>query len=109
MRRPAGWGRWSPNRGVILRGLVLAAVRQEQTKSRTRSLRGTVCATSGTELAISNAKWGATTCHLRFAHDMVSEFPSLLPRGVTVAQVTLDHFVMVRIHARQVADNQGLS
>jgi hypothetical protein len=24
-----------------------------------------------------------------------------LPRGVTVAQVTLDHFVMVRIHARQ--------
>ena len=42
------------------------------------------------------------TCHLRFAHDMVSEFPSLLPRGVTVAQVTLDHFVMVRIHARQV-------
>jgi hypothetical protein len=32
---------------------------------------------------------------------MVCEFPSLLPRGVTVAQVTLDHFVMVRIHARQ--------
>ncbi len=24
-----------------------------------------------------------------------------LPRGVTVAQVILDHFVMVRIHARQ--------
>jgi hypothetical protein len=43
---------------------------------------------------------------LRFAHDMVCEFPSLLPRGVTVAQVTLDHFVMVRIHARQVVRNQ---
>jgi hypothetical protein len=35
---------------------------------------------------------------------MVSEFPLLLPRGVTVAQVTLDHFVMVRIHARQPFD-----
>jgi hypothetical protein len=48
---------------------------------------------------------GFVICHafrLRFAHDMVCEFPSLLPRGVTVAQVTLDHFVMVRIHARQV-------
>jgi hypothetical protein len=44
---------------------------------------------------------GSATCHLRFAHDMVFEFPLLLPRGVTVAQVTLDHFVMVRIHARQ--------
>jgi len=33
-------------------------------------------------------------------------FPvSRLPRGVTVAQVTLDHFVMVRIHARQMSDN----
>jgi hypothetical protein len=32
---------------------------------------------------------------------MVRDFPLLLPRGVTVAQVTLDHFVMVRIHARQ--------
>jgi hypothetical protein len=51
---------------------------------------------------------GPVSCHLRFAHDMVSEFPSLLPRGVTVAQVTLDHFVMVRIHARQVVLNQGL-
>ena len=45
------------------------------------------------------------TCHLRFTHDMVSQFPSLLPRGVTVAQVTLDHFVMVRIHARQIIEN----
>jgi hypothetical protein len=36
-----------------------------------------------------------------FRHDMVSEFPFLLPRSVTVAQVILDHFVMVRIHARQ--------
>jgi hypothetical protein len=43
-------------------------------------------------------------CQLRFPHDMVSEFPSFLPRGVTVAQVTLDHFVMVRIHARQPFD-----
>ena len=50
---------------------------------------------------------GFVICHafrLRFAHDMVCEFPSLLPRGVTVAQVTLDHFVMVRIHARQPFD-----
>jgi hypothetical protein len=45
---------------------------------------------------------------LRFAHDMVPEFPSLLPRGVTVAQVTLDHFVMVRIHARQVVHFERL-
>jgi hypothetical protein len=44
------------------------------------------------------------SCQLRFAHDMVSEPPLLLPRGVTVAQVTLDHFVMVRIHARQPFD-----
>ncbi len=29
---------------------------------------------------------------------------SELPRGVTVAQVTLNHFVMVRIHARQPSD-----
>jgi hypothetical protein len=35
--------------------------------------------------------------------------PLLLPRSVTVAQVTLDHFVMVRIHARQVVDNQRLT
>jgi hypothetical protein len=47
-------------------------------------------------------------CHLRFRHDMVSEFPFLLPRGVTVAQVILDHFVMVRIHARQLAQNEVL-
>jgi hypothetical protein len=40
---------------------------------------------------------------------MVSRFPFLLPRGVTVAQVILDHFVMVRIHARQVVINQGLT
>jgi hypothetical protein len=44
---------------------------------------------------------GPVSCHLRFVRDMVSEFSFLLPRGVTVAQVTLDHFVMVRIHARQ--------
>jgi hypothetical protein len=31
-----------------------------------------------------------------------------LPRGVTVAQVTLDHFVMVRIHARQVVGSEPL-
>ena len=48
-------------------------------------------------------------CHLRFRHDMVFEFPFLLPRGVMVAQVTLDHFVMVRIHARQPLLNQGLT
>ena len=41
---------------------------------------------------------------MRFARDMVCELPSLLPRSVTVAQVTLDHFVMVRIHARQPFD-----
>ena len=46
------------------------------------------------------------TCHLRFTHDMVRDFPLLLPRGVTVAQVTLDHFVMVRIHARQLVENE---
>ena len=44
------------------------------------------------------------TWQLRFARDMVCELPSLLPRSVTVAQVTLDHFVMVRIHARQPFD-----
>jgi hypothetical protein len=32
-----------------------------------------------------------------------------LPRGVTVAQVTLDHFVMVRIHARQPSQNEALT
>jgi hypothetical protein len=36
-------------------------------------------------------------------------FPYFLPRGVTVAQVTLDHFVMVRIHARQVVPNEQLT
>jgi hypothetical protein len=46
----------------------------------------------------------ADTWQLRFARDMVCELPSLLPRSVTVAQVTLDHFVMVRIHARQPFD-----
>ena len=35
---------------------------------------------------------------------MVSEFPFPLPRGVTVAQVILDHFVKVRILARQPFD-----
>jgi hypothetical protein len=52
---------------------------------------------------------GPVSCHLRFVRDMVSEFSFLLPRGVTVAQVTLDHFVMVRIHARQVVLNQELT
>jgi hypothetical protein len=51
----------------------------------------------------------ARTCQLRFAHDMVSQIPFLLPRGVTVAQLTLDQFVMVRIHARQVVQNKGLT
>jgi hypothetical protein len=32
-----------------------------------------------------------------------------LPRGVTVAQATLDRFVMVRIHARQPSENGPLS
>ena len=32
-----------------------------------------------------------------------------LPRGVTVAQVTLDHFVMVRIHARQIVRSEALA
>jgi hypothetical protein len=37
---------------------------------------------------------------------------SVLPRSVTVAQVILDHFVMVRIHARQpslVKDSQTMA
>jgi hypothetical protein len=29
----------------------------------------------------------------------------MMPRGVTVAQVPLEHFVMVRIHARQPLDS----
>lgn len=33
----------------------------------------------------------------------------VLPRGVTVAQVILDHFVMVRIHARQPIGHKQLS
>jgi hypothetical protein len=33
---------------------------------------------------------------------------SQLPRGVTVAQAILDRFVMVRIHARQPIQVQGL-
>ena len=33
----------------------------------------------------------------------------ILPRSVTVAQVILDHFVMVRIHARQPVDDQRLT
>ena len=32
-----------------------------------------------------------------------------LPRGVMVAQVTLDHFVMVRIHTRQLPQNEQLT
>jgi hypothetical protein len=40
---------------------------------------------------------------------MVSEFPFLLPRSVTVAQVILDHFVMVRIHARQLVLDEILT
>src|SRR5258708_32278931 len=51
----------------------------------------------------------AHICHLRFLPRMVSEFPFLLPRSVTVAQVILDHFVMVRIHARQLVLNQRLT
>lgn len=31
-----------------------------------------------------------------------------LPRGVTVAQMILDHFVIVRIYARQPIDNQSV-
>src|SRR5262245_57812393 len=30
-----------------------------------------------------------------------TRYPDSLPRGVTVAQMTLDHFVMVQIHAGQ--------
>jgi hypothetical protein len=40
--------------------------------------------------------------HLRAVGLTRLELVERLPRGVTVAQVTLDHFVMVRIHARQV-------
>jgi hypothetical protein len=45
-------------------------------------------------------------CSTRFFPGTVPD--SRLPRGVTVAQVTLDHFVMVRIHARQLLDYQVL-
>ena len=55
------------------------------------------------QFVICHAKPGHAF-RLRFAHDMVPGFSFLLPRGVTVAQVTLDHFVMVRIHARQPFD-----
>jgi hypothetical protein len=51
----------------------------------------------------------ADSWQLRFACDMVSEIPFLLPRSVTVAQVTLNHFVMVRIHARQLVLNKVLT
>jgi hypothetical protein len=44
-----------------------------------------------------------------FRHDMVSEFSFLLPRSVTVAQVILDHFVMVRIHARQIVQTEAVT
>ena len=39
----------------------------------------------------------------------VPNSPPFLPRSVTVAQVTLDHFVMVRIHARQLVQNEGVT
>ncbi len=43
------------------------------------------------------------------AESTLSDQGPILPRGVTVAQVTLDHFVMVRIHARQPFDGQDVT